>query len=140
MNVRAHWQAFYNTMRTGLDNAGRGTVPIRSVHTGLGADNQPTPPPLVVYEQAPGRTVGTPAGGNLQVLSDTWHIVSRATGLADALDILTIIIGDLTDQPIATTDGYQTTALRSFGVQSLYETDAELYAAHTWFQWERSRQ
>ncbi len=139
MDYQAHWQALYDAMRTGLDDASHTDVGLYHVFTG---DDSPlltsAEPPLVAYRQDVERTLGTWGDGSLAVLRSNWVITAWDTDLENSLSYVSTIVNALTDAALTTTDGYTTTALRPLGVQSLYETDAALYAVHLRMEWERS--
>ena len=138
MDYKAHWQALYDAMRAALDDNDHKQVGLYHVFTG---DDTPltasAEPPFVAYRQDVERSTGT-FGGSLKILRSNWVITSRAAALEDALAYISAIVTDLTDAALTTTDGYTTTSLRGLGVQSLYETDAQLYAIHLRLEWERS--
>lgn len=139
MDPKAHWQAFYNTIRESLDDAGFGAVQVVHVTSkDQGPLSEVAVPPFVAYANETSRTTGTMGGGSLKVLRDGWRVEVRAADLDVVLDIAKPIINGLVDADISTEDGYETTALDLIGNLTVYEGDSELYAAHVRFMWERS--
>ena len=139
MNIKAHWQALYDSMRAALDAAGHTDIPVFhttsiDTQTGEGAS-----PPFVIYRQDVERSYGTMGGGELEVVRSGWVITAYAVDLEDGLDFIAAIVSAISDNGIgATSDGYTTTAVEIVGVQSLYESDFKVYATHLRILWERS--
>jgi len=126
-------------MRTALDDVNRQDVGLFHVFTG---DAHPlltsAVPPLVAYRQDVERTLGTMGEGSLKIVRSNWVITAYDRDLDPALGFVSAIVNALTDAALTTTDGYTTTNLQPLGVQSLYETDSQLYAVHLRMEWERS--
>jgi hypothetical protein len=138
VDVQAHWQAFYDALRVGLNAAGETEVPVVHVTSEDGPLVAAVTPPFVAYRDETFRTVGTTGGGSLKVVRSNWAVTVRSANMAEATDLATVVLGALVDVDVTTSDGYQTTALEPIGSLSLWEEDAEVYAIHLRFLWERS--
>lgn len=138
IDYQAHWQAIYNEMRTALDTATRTDVDIYHVFTGDTTLIKSGEPPLLVYRQDVERNLGTVGDGALKVLRSNWILTAYSDTLGDALDIASVVLDALVENPFTTTDGYTTTHVEPLGVQSLYEQDSKLWAVHLRVLWERS--
>lgn len=137
-DMQTHWQALYNATRTGLDTDGFSAYPLVHVFTGDTTLITSYSPPVIQYRQEVERRFGTTGSGAIKVMRSNWIFTAYTEDLEDGLDATTSIINALTDAALTTTDGYTTTALFPIGVQSLYETDAKVYATHLRMEWERS--
>jgi len=141
MDLDAHYQAFYDTIKAGLVADDLGSTPILAVHS---QDSQVAEdivePPYVVYTEETARQLGTYGSGPAKVIMTGWRITVRTRDLDDLLAICTAIHDKFELEDVAdTTDGYVTTAIESIGAQTLWEVDSKLQARHMRFNWERSK-
>jgi hypothetical protein len=141
MDIEAHWQALYNEMRAGLDDAGYSMVPLFPVTSSSNQDGEPQAPPYVTYRQETERPTGTSGGGNSKILETGFMVTAREEDLTVALGMISAIATrlDLADATMQTADGYETTDIAILGLQTLYEHDMNVYAQHLRISWERSR-
>lgn len=141
IDYQAHWQALYDEMRTAMDGDGHSAVPIFHISSENDQTGDPADPPYIIYRQETERPIGVMGDGNSEVLRSGFVITARDTALANALDYISSIVSalDTADASMTTTDGYTTTDISILGIQSLYESDFQVYAVHLRVDWERSR-
>lgn len=137
MDIQAHYQALYDAARTGLSMEDP-DVPLLHVDSNDSQTGEPIGWPFVIYRQDVERSLGTVGGGSAKVLKSSWIFTAYAFDLSDALDYLSAIANGIIDADLTTTDGYTTTNIELQGIQSLFEDDAQVYACHARFEWERS--
>jgi hypothetical protein len=141
MDYDAHYQAFYDGLRTGMNNGGFTDVPLLAIHS---QDTQtadaPAEPPYVVYTEETQRNLGAMEAGPVKVVTTGWRVTIRTRDLQDMLDIASALTDELELEDLnATADGYVTTAITQLGAQTLWEVDSKLHAKHLRFDWERSK-
>ena len=137
MDIQAHYQALYDAARTGLD-IDHSDVPLLHVDSNDAQTGEPMTWPFVIYRQDIERSLGTVGSGSAKVLRSSWIFTAYAFDLHDALDYLSAVATSIIDADLTTTDGYVTTNIELQGIQSLFEDDAQVYACHARFEWERS--
>lgn len=141
MDLELHWKEMYRVLAAGMATGGHDSVPLLHVDSSKGTSNVAQEPPYVIFTQETFRNLGSTSGGNLKVISDQWRVVARHRDLTPVLDYISAIITELEKEnnTFATVDGYDTTAIEFNGLQTFYEEDSKLNAAHLRFTWERSK-